>query len=184
MSVPKWLIATLILSLFPTAYAGEFELSSTDLAPDGWLPAEQVFDSFGCAGRNMSPVLAWTGLPPDTKSLALTFYDPDAPTGSGWWHWVIVNIPPTAKGLARDAGNRAGNMLPPGAIQVRTDFGEPGYGGACPPPGDKPHRYIFTAYALKIEHIDLPTNATAALAGFMITANMIEKTTLTVHYGR
>lgn len=184
MSVSKWLTAAFILSLFPIAYADEFKLSSTDLAPDGWLPAEQVFDSFGCVGRNRSPALAWTGLPPDTKSLALTFYDPDAPTGSGWWHWVVVNIPPTANGLVRDAGNRAGNLLPAGAIQVRTDFGEPGYGGACPPPGDKPHRYIFTAYALKIEHIDLPANATAALAGFMINANMIEKTTLTVHYGR
>lgn len=111
-------------------------------------------------------------------------YDPDAPTGSGWWHWVVVNIPGTTQALAQGAGKPQTKLLPTGARQVRTDFGEPGYGGACPPAGDKPHRYIFTVHALKAESLDLPDNATAALAGFMINANTIGKASLTVHYGR
>ena len=110
-------------------------------------------------------------------------YDPDAPTGSGWWHWVVYNIPATATGLPVGAGN-AGSKLPAGAVQSHTDFGTPGYGGPCPPAGDKAHRYIFTVYALKAERIDAPDEASAAMVGFMIHANTLAKSSLTAHYGR
>ena len=84
-----------------------------------------------------------------TRSLALLVHDPDAPTGgAGWWHWLVLNIPASATGLAKDAGKSDGSNLPPGAVQINTDFGAPGWGGPCPPVGDKPHRYVFTLYAL------------------------------------
>ncbi|HZX32826.1 MAG TPA: YbhB/YbcL family Raf kinase inhibitor-like protein [Rhodocyclaceae bacterium] len=180
----KAALAATLLSLAATGYAGDFTLASPTLKPGGTLPADNVLNSFGCTGGNTSPELRWQGLPAGTRSLALTVYDPDAPTGSGWWHWVVINLPVDAKGLPAGAGNGSGEKLPAGARQIRTDFGEPGYGGACPPPGDKPHRYVFTLHALKTERLDLPDNATAALAGFMINANSLGKATFTVRYGR
>jgi len=111
-------------------------------------------------------------------------YDPDAPTGSGWWHWVVYNIPASASELPEGAGGADGKGMPAGAAQGRTDFGAPGFGGACPPPGDKPHRYIFTVYALKTDKIDVPADATAALVGFMINANKLGKASFEAKYGR
>src|SRR2546429_5265771 len=103
---------------------------------------------FGCAGNNQSPHLAWSEAPAGTKSFAITCFDPDAPTGSGFWHWLVVNIPPNVTELAVDAGNPKAPRLPRGALQTRTDFGTPGYGGPCPPAGDPPHRYLFTGFAV------------------------------------
>ncbi len=111
-------------------------------------------------------------------------YDPDAPTGSGWWHWSVIDIPATVTELKPNAGAVGGAMLPPGAKQVRTDFGSAAWGGACPPEGDKPHRYVFTVYALKSDKLDIPADSTAAMAGFMINANQIGKATFTARYGR
>ena len=111
------------------------------LARDHLLSADY---GFGCTGGNRSPHLRWQDPPSGTKSFAVTCFDPDAPTGSGFWHWVVVNIPPTVAELPLDAGNPASGKLPAGALQVRTDFGKPGYGGPCPPAGDHPHRYLFT----------------------------------------
>ena len=184
MSMSRLLVAVLFFSLCAVAHAGEFRLVSPTLAAGGKLPDEQVLNGFGCNGRNVSPALVWEHLPAGTRSIALTMYDPDAPTGSGWWHWVVVNLPASTRGLPAGAGDATAKLLPEGAQQVRTDFGEPGYGGACPPAGARPHRYIFTAFALKVEKLDLPQNATAALAGFMINANTIGKASLTVRYGR
>ena len=138
------------------------------------LTDAQVFKGFGCEGKNVSPALKWSGAPSGTKSYAVTVYDPDAPTGSGWWHWVVYNIPATATELPEGAGAADGKgALPAGAVQGKTDFGSAGFGGACPPPGDKPHRYIFTVYALKTDKIDVPADASAALIGFMINANKL-----------
>ena len=112
-------------------------------------------------------------------------HDPDAPTGgAGWWHWVVANLPVDASQLERGAGTADGNKLPASAIQVNTDFGGPGWGGPCPPAGDKPHRYNFTLHALKVDKLDIPANATASLAGFMIQSHSIGKTTLTGLYSR
>jgi len=166
------------------AHAGDFTLTSPTIKPGGVLTEEQVFNGFGCSGKNYSPALKWTAGPKETKSYAITVYDPDAPTGSGWWHWVVYNIPANVTELAAGAGDPTGKLLPPGAIQGRTDYGTHAFGGACPPQGDKPHRYIFTIYALKIEKIDVPADSSAALIGFMINANSLGKASFTATYGR
>lgn len=173
--------------LCASSFAHAFDLSSTDIAPGATLSANQVFKGFGCEGNNISPQLSWHNAPAGTKSFAITVYDPDAPTGSGWWHWVVWNIPADVSELRSGIGNHHSHpafRLPEGAIEGRTDFGSPGFGGACPPPGDAPHRYIFTVHALKLDKLDLPENPTAALVGFMLNANRLDKASLTAHYGR
>jgi len=152
-----------------------FKLTSSDLK--GTFQQSQVFNAFGCTGGNMSPQLSWTGAPAGTKSFALTMYDPDAPTGSGWWHWVVVNLPASTTTL------EAGKALPAGALETRTDFGKPGYGGPCPPPG-APHHYVLTVYALKVEKLDLDAQASGAMAGFMINQNKLASAKLTATYAR
>ena len=172
------------LALAANAFASDFSLASKDIKAGATLSAAQVFNGFGCTGNNISPELHWSKVPEGTKSLALTVYDPDAPTGSGWWHWVVYNLPATTASLATGVGTGDGAKLPAGSAQGRTDFGAPGFGGACPPPGDKPHRYIFTLFALKTEKLEIPEGATAALIGYMINANLLEKTSFTAYYGR
>jgi Raf kinase inhibitor-like YbhB/YbcL family protein len=158
-----------------------FRLTSNDLKEGERLPQAQVFNGMGYSGGNRSPHLAWEGAPEGTKSFVLTCYDPDAPTGSGWWHWVVINIPASAKELPGGAGSGSG--LPAGAVQTRTDFGQPGYGGAAPPPG-RTHHYIFTIHALKVEKLDLDPQSSAALVGYMTNMNSLGKATLTVTYGK
>jgi Raf kinase inhibitor-like YbhB/YbcL family protein len=165
------------------ARAGHFRLTSPDVKANATVPSHNVFNGMGCTGDNVSPALQWTGAPAGTKSFAVTVYDPDAPTGSGFWHWVVYNIPATTTSLTAGAGSTGGS-LPDGATQGITDFGQPGYGGPCPPTGDKPHRYIFTVFALKVEHLDLPATATPAYVGFNLYGNMLAKTTFTARYGR
>jgi hypothetical protein len=173
------------LSLVATvAHAAAFTLSSPTIKPNSTLSDAQVFNDFGCKGQNISPALRWKDAPAGTRSFAVTVYDPDAPTGSGWWHWVVYNIPATATGLPEGAGAVDGKGLPAGSVQGRTDFGSTGFGGACPPPGDKPHRYIFTVHALKTEKLDLPADASAAMVGFMIHSNRLAQAQFTARYGR
>ena len=162
----------------PVRAQGAFKLTSSDLK--GTFQQSQIFNGFGCTGGNTSPQLSWSGAPAGAKSFALTMFDPDAPTGSGWWHWVVVNIPASATKL--DAG-ASGKSMPAGALETRTDFGKSGYGGPCPPPG-APHRYVFTVYALKVDKLDLDAQASGAMAGFMLNQNMLSKATLTATYGR
>ena len=166
------------------ANAASFTLSSPTIKPNSTLGSNQVFNGFGCTGKNISPALKWSNGPAGTKSYAITVYDPDAPTGSGWWHWVVYNVPADVHELAEGVGDAAGANMPKDAKQGRTDFGSAGFGGACPPVGDKPHRYIFTVHALKVEKIDVPADATAALVGYMINANRIGKANFTAKYGR
>ena len=176
-------IALLVASQI--AHADGFTLESTDIKPDGTIKKEQLFNGFGCSGDNISPSLSWQGAPANTKSFALLVHDPDAPTGgSGWWHWVVINIPASADKLDRGAGKSDGSALLAGASQIPTDFGNPGWGGPCPPVGSKPHHYNFTLHALKVEKIDLPQGATAALAGFMVNSNSLAKATLTGVFSR
>ena len=135
--------------------------------------------------EEISPALKWSGTPKGAKSFAFLVHDPDAPTGgAGWWHWVVINIPAAATELKKDAGKGDGANLPAGSGQVNTNFGGPGWGGPCPPAGDKPHRYNFSLHALKVQKLDVPPNATASLAGFMVNANSAGKATLTGTYGR
>ncbi|MGD9841905.1 MAG: YbhB/YbcL family Raf kinase inhibitor-like protein [Steroidobacteraceae bacterium] len=181
----KTLATLLIGCIGSTAVsAADFILSSSDIAPQATLSNAQVFNGFGCSGGNVSPQLSWSGAPAGTQSYALTVYDPDAPTGSGWWHWVAINIPASVTSIAKGAGTAAGSALPAGTQQVRTDFGAPGFGGACPPAGDKAHRYIFTLYALKVPRLDIPADATAAYAGYNIQGNLLAKASFTAYYGR
>lgn len=173
------------LSLTADAAGAGFRLTSADIKPGATIAAEQTFNGFGCSGQNISPALEWSGAPKDTKSFAILVHDPDAPTGgAGWWHWVVFNIPVTTTKLPKGAGKADGSALPAGAASGVTDFGVPGYGGPCPPEGDKPHRYIFTVYALKTDKLDVPQGATASLVGFMVNANAIGKASLTGMYGR
>lgn len=166
-----------------TAHADQaFKLNSADVLDNQPLKTAQVFNGFGCNGGNRSPQLEWSGAPAGTKSLAVTIYDPDAPTGSGWWHWVVYNLPASASKL--DAGAGQQGKLPQGAEHGRNDYGRFDFGGACPPEGDKPHRYVFTVHALKVDKIHVPKDASAALIGYMINANRIGAATLTATYGR
>jgi Raf kinase inhibitor-like YbhB/YbcL family protein len=180
----RFLLSAICLAAAANAQAAGFRLESPDIKPNAMIDRKFEANVFGCSGENKSPALKWSGAPKDTKSFAVTAYDPDAPTGSGWWHWSVINIPANVTELKPDAGNASGANLPQGARNVRIDYGTPAWGGVCPPPGDKPHRYIFTVYALKADKLDIPTDATAALAGFMINANQIGKASFISKYGR
>jgi Raf kinase inhibitor-like YbhB/YbcL family protein len=166
------------------ASAADFTVASNDVAAGKPVAPEFIFSGFGCTGKNVSPELHWSGAPAGTQSFAVNIYDPDAPTGSGWWHWYVINLPATTTSLAQGVGSSDGARLPAGAQQIRTDFGARGYGGPCPPQGDKPHRYIVTVHAVKVPKLDVPEDATAALAGFMVNANTLAKASFTFTYGR
>jgi Raf kinase inhibitor-like YbhB/YbcL family protein len=178
------LLAAALAATLPLAQAAGFTLTSPDIKPNSTIDKKFEFNGFGCAGENKSPALKWSGAPKGAKSFVVTAYDPDAPTGSGWWHWTVVNIPANVTELPPDAGAAGNANLPKGATQVRSDFGSAAWGGVCPPPGDKPHRYVFTVYALKTDKLDLPADASPALAGFMTNANAIGKASFTARYGR
>jgi Raf kinase inhibitor-like YbhB/YbcL family protein len=164
--------------------ASALTLTSPDVKAGQTIAKEQVFNGFGCSGKNISPALAWSGAPKNTKSFALSVYDPDAPTGSGFWHWVLFDMSPDTTSLARGAGNPESDAGPKGAIEGRTDFGVPGYGGPCPPKGDKPHHYIFTIYAVDVDELDADESTTAAVVGFKLHSHTLEKASLTALYGR
>lgn len=178
------LLAGLSLSVSTVAMAGSMTISSMDISPGALMPKAQEFNGFGCSGDDMSPQLMWKNAPEGTKSFALTVYDPDAPTGSGWWHWQIVNIPKEVMALKTDAGNPSGNNAPTGSMQIKNDYGIAGFGGACPPPGHGAHHYQFTIHALGVEKLELPEDASGALTGYMINANTLESATLEALYKR
>jgi Raf kinase inhibitor-like YbhB/YbcL family protein len=157
------------------------KLTSDSFKDGDYLAADHVLSAdfgFGCAGGNRSPHLRWEGAPEGTRSFAVLCFDPDAPTGSGFWHWVVVNIPPDVSELPLDAGNPAGGGLPAGALQVRTDFGKPGYGGPCPPEGDHPHRYLFTVHAVSMDKLPVTADTSAAVVGFYLNFNTLAKAQL------
>lgn len=158
-----------------------FRLTSDDLKDGDTLPEAHVFNGMGHHGGNLSPQLRWQDPPAGTRSFVVTLFDPDAPTGSGWWHWIVANIPANCTALPRGAGSGQPG-LPRGAVQARTDFGRPGYGGAAPPPGG-PHRYIFTVHALKVDQIDVDENSSGAMVGFLVNLQRLGSASLTMHYG-
>lgn len=165
-----------------SGHASDFKLTSPSLTAGTTMPERHVLNGFGCQGENNSPALHWEAEPAGTQSFAITAYDPDAPTGSGWWHWVVYNLPASTHDLPENASRAP--KLPAGSVEGRTDFGSSGYGGACPPAGDKPHRYIFTVHALKVPRIDLPADASAAMVGFMLNMNRLGSASLQVNYQR
>ena len=167
------------LAMGSLATAQTFTLKSNELG--GQATNRQFFSGFGCHGDNVSPELSWENAPAGTQAFAVTMYDKDAPTGSGFWHWVIFNIPPTVTELKSGVGDVSKNMTPAGAIQAVTDFGKPGYGGPCPPPG-APHEYLITVFALKAK-LNLDQSATPALVGFNLNYNTLAKASI-VMYGQ
>ena len=148
------------------------------------VPRAQVYHEGGCGGDNLSPELIWRNPPAGTRSFAVTMYDPDAPTGSGWWHWVVFNIPANVNRLPLNAGQQNSDSLPRGAVQSLNDYGFSGYGGPCPPKGDRPHRYVFRVYALSVPRIELDEHAMPASVGFCIQANKLAEAQIIRKYGR
>ena len=155
-------------------------ITSSAFSNGGAIPAKHT-----CEGADQSPPLAWSGVPAAARSVVLIVDDPDAPDPAApqriWVHWVLYNLPPSVTGLPEAVARKA---LPPGTLEGVTDFGRTGWGGPCPPAGDKPHRYNFTVYALKVEKLDLPANATASLTGFTVNGNALGKATFTGTFGR
>lgn len=182
-ATPASLMAIVATTLSPMV-AAELTIASNDIQAGKLMPVTQEFKGFGCNGLNQSPHLSWRGAPEGTKSYAITAYDPDAPTGSGWWHWLVVNIPVATTYLQSDAGNVQNGLLPKGSQTFRSDYGTKDFGGACPPEGDKAHRYQFKVFALNIESLELPTDASAALVGFYLNAHALETATLEALYKR
>ena len=170
----------------PAAYAQSMSVKSAEVSDGGAMKEEQVLNAFGCKGGNISPSLSWSGAPSGTKSLAITNYDPDAPTGSGWWHWVVFNIPAATSSIPKNAGDVKAKLMPAGAIQSRTDFGTSGYGGPCPPPDGTSHRYIFTVFAVDVDKLPdaKDENASAALVGYDLHFHTLAKAILTATYSR
>ncbi len=162
--------------------AQTFTLKSKDVG--GQATEKQVFNGFGCHGQNVSPQLYWENAPKETQSFAITIHDKDAPTGSGWWHWVVFDIPKNITELASDAGNPNNSLLPLNAIQSVTDFGKIGYGGPCPPENHGQHAYTVTIYALKTAKLGLDKNANPALVGFYLNSNTLQKASLVFYYQR
>lgn len=157
-------------------------LRSPDLSTREAIPLRHIYDRFGCRGGNISPALSWNGPPAGTRSFAVLMFDPDAP-GGAWWHWAVFDIPAAATSLRTGAGDPASGLLPPGAIQARNDFGFPGYGGPCPPPGP-PHHYHLVLYALRVPKLRLDASASAAQVAATAQANALAKAEIVRVYGR
>lgn len=158
-----------------------FRMSSRDLE-DGAFRIGQVYKGMGCIGQNISPELSWADPPEGTKSFVLTIFDRDAPTGSGWWHWVVANIPASVHSI--EPGASGTSRMPPGSIETRNDYGTAGYGGPCPPELDAPHRYVITLFALRVEKLEVTADSTAAMVGLLTNANSLANTTIAATYGR
>lgn len=152
-----------------------FTLSSADLT-DG-RPLDELYAHTSVGGKNLSPQLSWSGFPAETKSFVVTCFDPDAPTGSGFWHWVAVNLPVSVTELDRGA-----DPLPEGAFTVRNDYGDTGYGGAAPPPGDRVHRYVFAVHAIDVDRLEVGADATPAYVGFNLAFHTLARATLRPTY--
>lgn len=155
-----------------------FTVDSSSLVAGAQLPMRHVHTTAG--GQNQSPELSWKGFPAETRGFAITCFDPDAPTGSGFWHWTLVNIPAPTLELPTGAGSDSSDL--DGAFHIINDFGSFDYAGAAPPPGDGEHRYVFTVHALSAATLGIDQSVTSALARFMIVASTIARATLVTHF--
>lgn len=180
----KGIFSTMLLACFINVmYAqASFTLSSATLG--GNATQTEEFNGFGCVGENQSPHLSWSNAPEGTKSFAITIYDPDAPTGSGWWHWLVFDIPADVHTIEAGAGELNSPLLPAEAIQSLTNYGVAGYGGPCPPPGHGIHQYIITVHALKVEKLGLDADTNPAVVGYYLWNNTLAKASLITYYER
>lgn len=179
------LAATLLVLSTPGSASPDkrFKLTSSEVSPSRMIDKQQEYNGDGCNGENISPSLSWSGAPAGTQSFALTLYDPNAPTGSGYWHWLIINIPASTASLKANAGNIKLKLAPPAAQQMKNDFGFYGYGGPCPPVGSV-HLYQFVLHALDVKSLDLPKDTSGASTGFKINAHTIGTASLTAAFAR
>jgi Raf kinase inhibitor-like YbhB/YbcL family protein len=160
-------------------------LTSHDIVDGGTLPLAQAFDGMGVGGGNRSPHLSWTDPPEGTLGFAVTCFDPDAPTGSGFWHWVLVDVPASVRELETGAGSDPeGGSLPAGAFHIRNDYGPRAYGGAAPPPGDGPHRYIFAVHAVDVAPLGVDADVSPAIVGFNLRFHTVARGTLIATFAR
>jgi len=167
------------------ADSSSFSVSSPDFRPEQPIPEGHVFNDYGCKGGNRSPKLEWRGTPSGTKSFAVTMFDLDEHgSPSGWWHWVVYDVPASASGLPENAGAINSHTLPSGAVQGRTDMSQDGYHGPCPGKGEPPHRYQITVYALRVDKLPVPPEATGAMVSWTAHDYTLAKATLTARYGR
>ncbi len=181
MIIKKIIFTTLlIISSLTVISQNTFTLSSKNLGGEATLKEE--FNGFGCIGKNESPQLSWKNAPEGTRSFAITMYDPDAPTGSGWWHWVVFDIPTSTTELVANAGDIKLELTPEGTIQSITNYGSQGYGGPCPPKGHGLHQYIITVYALKTDTLGLDKNTNPAIVGYYLWNNTLAKASLITYY--
>jgi Raf kinase inhibitor-like YbhB/YbcL family protein len=160
-----------------------FTVESSDVADGQQMGDAQIYNGFGMTGQNISPQLSWHGFPAETKGFAVTCFDPDAPTGSGFWHWIVLGIPASVTELPTGAGSADGSGLPAGAFSVRNDYGSKDFGGAAPPQGEPPHRYVFAVHALDTDNLDVNSDITPAIAGFNLRFHTIGRAIIVPVFG-
>lgn len=161
-----------------------FSVTSTDVTEGKQVDEPHLYNGFGLSGGNLSPHLHWDGAPADTRSFAVTMYDPDAPTGSGFWHWVLYDIPADVTELSTGAASGSMEALPSGATHARNDYGTKDYGGPAAPPGTGIHRYIFAVHALDVDKLDVPPEVSPALVGFNLTFHILARAVLEANFGQ
>ncbi len=168
----------------PEPYALLPSVAAFDVASADVVHGEPLAAAFTDDGEGLSPALEWSGFPEGTRSFVVSCFDPDAPTPAGYWHWTVVDVPAGTTSLPRGAGSPDGGLLPDGAFHVRADGGTPGYEGAAPPPGDRPHRYVFAVHALDVEHLDVPRDATPTAVAFTALFHTLGRATISPTYSR